>query len=193
VGRSRGQLYDKHIQLSDLARQSSRYDASRVRYESGYSGLGDLAAIQRKHLLETEAQRARGVVRFEANLRSDLLVRNGLKVVSDLDEGVLARVIENMFRKLRLDTQIGGRARVDALMIRLAETKDPNYKYFDQVVGRQDAERLGLPPCKTSSDAKARDRGLAAEWGISAADLTRNAGSASYLDWYTATLRHVPD
>lgn len=193
VGGSRGQLYDKHTQLADLSRQAIRRDASRRQQERAYFPLYDLTAAQRKHLLETEAERARGVLRFEANLRSNLLTRNGIKVVSDLDEGVLARVGEDMFRRLRLGTPVGGRALVDSLRISLAASHDPDFRFLDQVVGRLDAERLGTRPCRTSSDAKSRERKLAAKWGISAADTARSTGPARHLDWDTATLQLVPD
>lgn len=186
-------MYDKHTQLADLSRQAIRRDASRRQQERAYFPLYDLTAAQRKHLLETEAERARGVLRFEANLRSNLLTRNGIKVVSDLDEGVLARVGEDMFRRLRLGTPVGGRALVDSLRISLAASHDPDFRFLDQVVGRLDAERLGTRPCRTSSDAKSRERKLAAKWGISAADTARSTGPARHLDWDTATLQLVPD
>lgn len=162
-------LYDKRAQMVHLADHARDSD-------------------WKNRLLET-AELARGHLRFEAQLRSRTLRERGITTMNDLDEQILLSLREEIFRRARFDTPVGGADRLNELQVRLACSGDPGYKSFGQVVAMLRAEALGVTPPTTGSATLAKYRALAREWGLSAADVLTTSGPAIALDYETGALR----
>ncbi len=163
-------LYDKHAQMMHLAKTES--DPRR----------GDW--------LRDKAERCRGQVRFEVQLRSKLLRRKGMATMRDLDAEHLLRLREEYFHRVRFETPIAGASKVREVMVRLAEQGDPGYPFFGPVVGMLMAEALDLPqPRGGRTKTLTKYRKLAAHWGLTAADVLGAVGPAVGLDYATATLK----
>jgi hypothetical protein len=167
--RWRASLYDKHAQVSHLARHQR-------------DPL--LSARMRERAAETQ-----GRVRFEVQLRSKALRERGLNMMSDLDNAILLDLCENYFDRAQFGTPVGGAPHVDAVIARLATTSDSNYKSVGAVLFMLKAEALNLPQPTTSSATLAKYRKLAREWGLSAADMSGLAGPPVALDFERGNLR----
>ena len=168
-GRWRVSIYDKHAQVSYLARR----EAEPVRS----AWLRELA----------DENRAR--VRYEVQLRSPILREQGVHTMSDLDERILLDLLENYFHRAQFGTPVGGAPHVVAVMAGLTACVDPNYKFFGSVIGMLMAEATRFPQPTKSPTTLARYRKLAKEWGLSAADMAGVAGPPVALDFERGVMR----
>ena len=156
----RAMLYDKPHQMRDLARRHGTDSAA-------------LLALAERH---------RGQVRFEAQVRRDGLRHWDLATVADLDEMRLRNMLDGYFARARFDQPIAGAGRLDQVLRDLHDRQDPDYKYVGQVVGLLMAERLNLRAPTTSPTSLAKYRDLARKWGISAGDFVSFVGPTVRLD-----------
>jgi hypothetical protein len=168
-GRWRVSLYDKHAQVSYLARCEPDPD--------------------RSAWLERRAAETHGRVRFEIQLRNQGLRDEGIHTMSDLKEQKLMGLREHYFHRAQFGTPVGGAPQVEAVMKQLAITHDRDYKFFGPLIGLLMAEAMNLPQPTTSSATLAKYRKLAKEWGLSAADMSGLAGPPVALDYERGTLR----
>jgi len=168
-GRWRASLYDKHAQVTHLARHQSEPSKS--------ARLRDLA------------DEIQGRVRFEVQLRSQALRDHGVHTMTDLNEPKLLDLREKYFQRAQFGTPVGGAPHVDAVMHRLATSGDPNYKALGGVLLMLKAEALKLPQPTTSPATLAKYRRLARAWGLSAADMSGLAGPPVALDFERGTLK----
>ena len=165
----RGLLYDKHHQMLDLVKREGDSDSR--------SRLADAAERARDHL------------RFEAQLHRDYLRRRKVRTMADLDEQILLGLRRTCFDMARFGTPVGGAARLDEVQIRLAVSRDHDYRSFGPVHAMLRAEALRLPQSFSSPNTLAKYRGLAEAWGLSAADVLSAVGPAVFLDFEAGTLR----
>lgn len=148
----RALLYDKEVQAAALR---SRRDAPRL--SSPLSD--DVVAL------------ASGRVRYEVQLRADILRRKGLRTVSDLHQSAINDLARDFFHRARFDAPVAGPSRIEAVQRHLATSRDPDYKYFGQVIGMLHADALGVQPPASSPTTLSRYRKLAAEWDLTPNDL----------------------
>jgi len=165
----RALLYDKHAQMLTLVEREDDPD--------------------RKAWLADAAERAKGHLRFEAQLHRNFLRPRGVRTMADLNNTTLLGLRQTCFDKARFGTPVGGAARLDELQIHLATSRDPDYKYLGPVLAMVRAEALRLPqPCPAPATL-AKYRRLAQKWELSAADVPTAVGPAIVLDYETGILR----
>ncbi len=165
----RALIYDKHAQMLTLVEREDEPD--------------------RRAWLADAAERAKGHLRFEAQLRPNFLRPRGVRTMADLNNTTLLGLRQTCFDKARFGTPVGGAARLDELQIHLATSRDADYKYLGPVLAMLRAEALRLPqPCPAPATL-AKYRRLAQKWKLSAADVSTAVGPAIVLDYEAGMLR----
>jgi hypothetical protein len=163
----RASLYGKHAQMMHLASAEKN--------------------PQRSDWLRHLADQSRDVLRFETQLWTRALRPAGITTISDLHEENLMHLRKKHFDKAKFGTCVGGPAKWDELVLRLAEEGSNDRNYLGPVWQMLYEESLGLKP-KISDTTRAKYRAFAKDWEISAADFRSSVGTDIGLDFDLAEL-----
>lgn len=142
---------------------------------------------------KAHAQQHRGRVRFELQLFTKSLTREGIYTVDDLTAQHLREKPRHYFSRTGFDTQVGGWSKVQQVMSRLAATDDPHYKFFGPTLAMLMAEAAGHPQPTRHPATRQRYQELAGQWGLTSADVNDWQGPPLRLDFDSTTLCHDED